>query len=497
MYRPPVGDNAGRPGLARPVSATVSSMQQQSSQRPSSEVLSAHYKSPEARAIDAWFEDLSYYEQTLEQMARAKLDDNFCEELKHIEQWFNVLSDPERTTALYSLLQGANAVQINFFITVLQQMAQKDPATGAIPPPDQVGNRPPSIDAARFVQAQNRVNSMPARASSPATPPSVMAAQGDSADGSDKYLSVQPLTNGPRGVRRLYDRHSAPNAEEQYASMLGELQVPTTSNSNGHRGRSPNRHIGGDNWRSPSRNEDQLGEDYAYKRNSSYNRAPSRNSNAHMSPLLRPTTPVDDAIASADWSLTPTIKEPIARPSSGLGNGTFSPILGGDGAGGLPNPMAGLTLQPPRSPYAGSSSSRPVSPIILSPPTPTGEHPPSLGHPSPGWGYVDVPRSRTPNSQYARSDYSDAHSASDPHKEKGRIPESVDLEALNDIPSWLRSLRLHKYTDTFQGMYWKDMIVMDDDALQAKGVSAVGARRKLLKVFELVRSDLDSKGVKY
>ncbi|KAI8916537.1 hypothetical protein DFJ77DRAFT_419840, partial [Powellomyces hirtus] len=62
------------------------------------------------------------------------LDDNFCEELKHIEQWFNVLSDPERTTALYSLLQNATPVQIRFFITVLQQMAQKDPQTGAVPP---------------------------------------------------------------------------------------------------------------------------------------------------------------------------------------------------------------------------------------------------------------------------------------------------------------------------------------------------------------------------
>ncbi|RKO94111.1 hypothetical protein BDK51DRAFT_4763, partial [Blyttiomyces helicus] len=60
-------------------------------------------------------------------MARAKLDDNFREELKHIEQWFNVLSDPERTTALYSLLQHTTPVQIRFFVTVLQQMAQKDP----------------------------------------------------------------------------------------------------------------------------------------------------------------------------------------------------------------------------------------------------------------------------------------------------------------------------------------------------------------------------------
>ncbi|KAI8916536.1 hypothetical protein DFJ77DRAFT_415266, partial [Powellomyces hirtus] len=54
-----------------------------------------------------------------------------------------------------------------------------------------------------------------------------------------------------------------------------------------------------------------------------------------------------------------------------------------------------------------------------------------------------------------------------------------------DIPSWLRSLRLHKYTSTFETMNWKDMIKLDEDQLIAKGVSALGARRKLLKVFEL------------
>lgn len=37
------------------------------------------------------------------------------------------------------------------------------------------------------------------------------------------------------------------------------------------------------------------------------------------------------------------------------------------------------------------------------------------------------------------------------------------------------------------------MIKLDDEALQAKGVSALGARRKMLKVFELVRKDLDAK----
>ena len=35
-----------------------------------------------AEAIDKWFEDIQHYEQTLEEMATASLDENFKEELK-------------------------------------------------------------------------------------------------------------------------------------------------------------------------------------------------------------------------------------------------------------------------------------------------------------------------------------------------------------------------------------------------------------------------------
>ncbi len=68
--------------------------------------------------------------------------------------------------------------------------------------------------------------------------------------------------------------------------------------------------------------------------------------------------------------------------------------------------------------------------------------------------------------------------------------EEVDPKLLEDIPAWLRSLRLHKYTPNFQGVHWKDMVVMDEPALEAKGVAALGARRKMLKTFELVRAKM-------
>ncbi|GAA5949060.1 hypothetical protein JCM3775_004707, partial [Rhodotorula graminis] len=114
--------------------------------RPTSELLSvshgAHHQpqsstsgpggNGDTEAIDRWFEDLQQYEATLEDMAAASLDANFKEELSAIEQWFRVLSEAERTAALYSLLQSATPLQMRFFITILQQMARQDPVSAAL-----------------------------------------------------------------------------------------------------------------------------------------------------------------------------------------------------------------------------------------------------------------------------------------------------------------------------------------------------------------------------
>ena len=47
---------------------------------------------------------------------------------------FKVLSEAERTAALYSLLQHSTQVQIRFFITVLHQMVRADPITALLSP---------------------------------------------------------------------------------------------------------------------------------------------------------------------------------------------------------------------------------------------------------------------------------------------------------------------------------------------------------------------------
>lgn len=63
--------------------------------------------------------------------------------------------------------------------------------------------------------------------------------------------------------------------------------------------------------------------------------------------------------------------------------------------------------------------------------------------------------------------------------------DPTDLSLLVDIPAWLRALRLHKYNDNLKDMRWQDIVKLDEDGLENIGVNALGARRKLLKVWTL------------
>jgi hypothetical protein len=109
------------------------------------------------------------------------------------------------------------------------------------------------------------------------------------------------------------------------------------------------------------------------------------------------------------------------------------------------------------------------------------------GQLGPGGGRKSGPNSaRSPPPHSARSVGSRAESS--------RGDEDVDPALLNDIPAWLRSLRLHKYTPNFEACKWQDMVVMDEAQLEAKGVSALGARRKMLKTFETVRKKMGIDG---
>jgi hypothetical protein len=83
------------------------------------------------------------------------------------------------------------------------------------------------------------------------------------------------------------------------------------------------------------------------------------------------------------------------------------------------------------------------------------------------------------------SDHSEINRGRSPRGRRGssKPPEDpTDPNLLNDIPSWLRSLRLHKYTDNLKDLKWQELVELDDAGLEKRGVNALGARRKMLKV---------------
>lgn len=93
------------------------------------------------------------------------------------------------------------------------------------------------------------------------------------------------------------------------------------------------------------------------------------------------------------------------------------------------------------------------------------------------------------------SDHSDMNRGRSPRGRRGtsKPPEDpTDPSLLQDIPAWLRSLRLHKYTDNLKDLKWTELVELDEEQLEKRGVNALGARRKMLKVFEQVKGKFDS-----
>lgn len=83
------------------------------------------------------------------------------------------------------------------------------------------------------------------------------------------------------------------------------------------------------------------------------------------------------------------------------------------------------------------------------------------------------------------SDHSEVARGRSPRGRRGssKPPEDpTDPNLLKDIPSWLRSLRLHKYTENLKDLKWTELVELNDKALEDRGVNALGARNKMLKV---------------
>ncbi|ROT38861.1 SAM domain-containing protein [Sodiomyces alkalinus F11] len=537
-----------------------------------------------------WIADIDQYETTLEEMAAATLDQDFKDELSAIEQWFRVLSEAERTAALYALLQQTTQVQVRFFIQVLQQMGKSHPMSGVLSP----ANFDKDPMSNRLSDAMSKLNVDSAR-NSMARPPgtvttkrysgldastiNAMFPDAAAAIASEKAKFTQQTGNPPASNRNSVACEARP------AMATPTIAAPTNSHDSGSQSQASAWNTG-DNARSRPKSGTGQGQapmgHFVQPPASSGLRSPqaqiSSNSNTKSNiltagdkpsdlPLLSPYNPSGGNWASmVNTPLVASFNTTAANASASSGNGGKSAGSQADmlanatamklaalstvnnrfalddvrkyrrarsneapGAPGQPavlgntptvripgtnvvminehgqvlsqEQMLSLQAQQQTVSFSGNRS-RPTSPTV------------PINH-----GFTHVPFASPQNNGFLSaydaqgsllnsgiqslavaqlgagshegylSDHSDmVRGRSRGRRGSSKPPEDpTDPTLLQDIPSWLRSLRLHKYTDNLKDTKWTDLIELDDKALEERGVNALGARRKMLKVFEQVK----------
>ncbi|KAF2121931.1 hypothetical protein BDV96DRAFT_482520 [Lophiotrema nucula] len=530
------------------------------------------------RAAQQWLADIDQYEVTLEEMATATLDQDFKDELSAIEQWFRVLSEAERTAALYALLQQTTQVQIRFFIQVLQQMSKSMPMSGVLSPAN-FGEKDPMTQ--KLSDAMSKLSTGESSRNSIGIgrpPPSPGAKRNSGLDTSTinrmfpdaaaaiakqkaeftETTGVPPVSNrnslvdrnslaaptisapedrkenGPTSPWNEGQQSARPKSSGQ--TPMGQFERPPPSAGL----RSPRLPLSGDggNLQSTTLNAPQdtgnmpmLSPSYAPGGSWASQLSTPMVGNfaqqgASQAEMVANATAMKLAALSTvnnRIQLDDVRKYRRARSSEGgAGNVPPSPglpvqqQLGGanfvmtNELGQVLTPQQAAALQAQQLAALNGRRSRPSSPGLAM----QGQGLGAMSFASPqnnGFLAADYGASPLVNnglgalnlSQFGIgmgdhpgyiSDHSEINRGRSPRGRRGssKPPEDpTDPSLLQDIPSWLRSLRLHKYTDNLKDLKWTELVELDDEALEKRGVNALGARRKMLKVFEQVKEAKD------
>ncbi|KAK4146201.1 uncharacterized protein C8A04DRAFT_26021 [Dichotomopilus funicola] len=534
---------------------------------------------PQDKLAQQWIADIDQYETTLEEMAAATLDQDFKDELSAIEQWFRVLSEAERTAALYALLQQTTQVQIRFFIQVLQQMGKNHPMSGVLSPAnfdkDPMSNRLSdamnklTVDSARNSLARPSAGANVKRQSGlDSSTINAMFPDAAAAIATEKAKFTQQTGNPPTSTRNsLVDNRnslvtptiSAPKEDpgnQNPASPWGPNDPGRPKSSSGQAPmgqfvqpppstgglRSPRPQLSGNtNIQSTTltAGEPQLADlpllspygasgnwasmvntpmvpNFNQQQQQPGQQQPGQGNNADM--VANATAMKLAALSTVNnrFALDDVRKYRRARSNDAPGAPAQNPLS--PGAPSIPGaimvsehgvPLSReqvMALQQSQNLSFAAHRSRPNSPGI-----PVQNYGPALAFTSPqNNGFLSAydgasslmnnglaPMNLGPfqmglggHHEGYHSDHSDMVRGRSPRGRRGmsKPPEDpTDPTLLQDIPSWLRSLRLHKYTDNLKDMKWTDLVELDDKQLEERGVNALGARRKMLKVFEQVK----------
>ncbi|KMU90995.1 vts1 [Coccidioides immitis H538.4] len=523
------------------------------------------------RAAQQWIADIDQYETTLEEMAAATLDQDFKDELSAIEQWFRVLSEAERTAALYALLQQTTQVQIRFFIQVLQQMSQSHPMSSVLSPAN-FGEKDPMSN--RLSDAMAKLNVEPSRNSLGRPPPSPGNKRNSGLDSSTinamfpdaaaviakkKAEFTQQTGNLPGSNRNSVvfgDRTSLVTPTISAPDCKDTLPQPPVSPW-AQRAPEPQAPIARPKSSSEQQPMGQFSQPLSSLR-SPLPMNPGTSANIQSTTITAPEITQDPPLLSpynlgnASWAsmsntpLVPSFNQQGAQSQADMvanatamklaalstvnnrialddarkyrrarsndgqknaGQGPLSPGLPNTSIPGTNVIMVNDAGQPYKAQQQAAAMagrrSRPNSPGLAM-------QGGSMGHmnfTSPqnngflaaydtnallgnGFGGLGMGLAGAGSHEGYLSDHSEINRGRSPRGRRGssKPPEDpTDTKLLQDIPAWLRSLRLHKYTDNLKDLKWTELIELDDKALEARGVNALGARNKMLKVFEQVK----------
>ncbi|CAK7563768.1 MAG: Flap-structured DNA-binding and RNA-binding protein [Sporothrix epigloea] len=523
---------------------------------------------PQDKLAQEWIADIDQYETTLEEMAAATLDQDFKDELSAIEQWFRVLSEAERTAALYALLQQTTQVQIRFFIQVLRQMGKHHPLSGVLSPAnfdrDPMSNplsdamNKLSVDSARNSMARNSIMSVKRQSGLDPSTINAMFPDAAAAIATEKAKYIQQTGSSP-----VPDRNSVIDPRNSLATPTITASTDTAAASTSLPC-PPNSQNSSLPWRPTSVNttaqpsvtspgQPPMGQFSQPLPSAGGLRSP-RPPMTLAPQALATDKPIDLPLlspygASGNWASmvnTPLVANFNQQQSSNqvdmVANATaiklaalstvnnrvllddvrkYRRTRSNDPVGGQNGLASQPTIQLPDgtnvvmvNEHGQILRSDPVLAFPGQTPLGFGAHrsrPNSPGIAMHG-GFGGIPFAMQQTNGFLSaydgsslmgnalnlgghhegylSDHSDIIRGRSPRGRRGssKAPEDpTDPTLLQDIPSWLRSLRLHKYTDNLKDMKWMDLVELDDRQLEERGVNALGARRKMLKVFEQVR----------
>ncbi|CEP14462.1 hypothetical protein [Parasitella parasitica] len=555
--------------------------------RPMSEIINPGRFVSEADVTGNWYEDLQNYERNLDEMASATLDQNFKEEMQHVDQWYRYLTEAEKTATMYTLLQHSSQVQARFFTNLLQQMVKRDPLYSLLTPnnPDQdmQTHLAGAMAKAELEASQRLMSVLPYKTGQVISRPQTNAnrravdrhsfALGDTEEysrlfgtgrssdllnhGSNRssYVSLldesaaavqaqvqaaatnarrlNSASNGRTSGRTMFNNGGRPHSviEGDANSLFPPTAWMNSSNissSSNHLRRQPTSvgHIGDrgskierpksadiSNWSLPTATTstdslvDRRSSGHGYP--SVWGTQPSQQQQQQQSPSQQhQSSPSQKPIESDLIDFTNSMQQqqpfrrraavnriPVVPETDELLRNHF---LSGDIDSRSSSPFhKSNSSSTGLEHYSSYLTQTPPLPSSIPPQQQAGLH-----------GIVD----NTANLVLEDHDYASDHSegslmarrkssmataaATRVSKDK-KAAEVIDMELLKDIPAWLRSLRLHKYNSIFCDCTWQEIVKMSDDELLKKGVAALGARRKMLKVFENIRAHCDANNIEY